>query len=102
MKYLGLFVIAFIVLVPINALLLVDNLSQGWGLFISVFIALGIVLLGDYIILLIKRKKDKAKVENLTKQMYQNALEYYQQAFDSGYSAAEERILAVKRKMTYL
>lgn len=50
----------------------------------------------------IKRKKDKAKVENLTKQMYQNALEYYQQAFDSGYSAAEERISAVKRKMTYL
>ena len=61
MKYLGLFVIAFIVLVPINAFLLVDNLSQGMGLFISVLIALGIVLLGDYIILLINKKKNKNK-----------------------------------------
>ena len=61
MKYIGLFVIAFIILVPINALWLVDNLSQGWGLFISVFIALGIVLLGDYIILVVNRKKNKNK-----------------------------------------
>lgn len=50
----------------------------------------------------IKRKKDKAKVEDLTKQMYQNALEYYQQAFASGYTPAEERISAVKRKIYYL
>lgn len=64
MKYLGLFVIAFIVLVPINAFLLVDNLSQGMGLFISVLIALGIVLLGDYIILLINKKKNKNKKDD--------------------------------------
>ena len=59
MKYLGLFIIAFIILVPINAIWLVGNLSQGWGLFISVFIALGVVLLGDYIILVLNRKKNK-------------------------------------------
>lgn len=64
LKYLGLFVIAFIILLPINAFLLVDNLSQGMGLFISVLIALAVVLLGDYIIYLVKKKKNKNKKDD--------------------------------------
>lgn len=58
-KYGCLFAIAFIILIPINAFLLVGNLSQGWGIFISVLIALAVVLLGDYIIYLVKNKKNK-------------------------------------------
>ena len=50
----------------------------------------------------IKRKKDKAKVENLTKEMYENALMYYSEAFQTGYQDAAPRVTAVKRKLSLL
>ena len=50
----------------------------------------------------IKRKKDKEKVDNLTKEMYQNALQYYNEAYAAGYTAAQSRITAVKRKINLL
>lgn len=58
LKYLGLFSIAFVILVPINALFLVNKVSQGMGLFISILIGMAIVLLGEYIIYLVKKKRN--------------------------------------------
>lgn len=56
-KYAVLFAIAFVILVPLNAFVLIDNLSQGMGLFITVVLGLAIVLLGDYLIHLYNKKK---------------------------------------------
>lgn len=64
LKYLGLFSIAFVILVPINALFLVGKLSQGMGLFISILIGMAIVLLGEYIIYLVKKKRNTNKETN--------------------------------------
>ena len=50
----------------------------------------------------IKRKKDREKVDNLTKEMYQNALQYYKEAYAAGYTAAQTRITAVTRKINLL
>ena len=50
----------------------------------------------------VKRKKDRAKVENLTKEMYDNALMYYTEAFQTGYQDAAPRMAAVKRKLSLL
>ena len=50
----------------------------------------------------IKRKKDREKVDNLTKEMYQNALQYYNEAYAAGYTAAQTRITAVTRKINLL
>lgn len=50
----------------------------------------------------IKRKKDREKVDNLTKEMYQNALQYYNEAYAAGYAEAQTRITAVKRKISLL
>lgn len=67
LKYVGLFAIAFVILIPINAFLLVNKLSQGMGLFISVLIALAVVLLGDYIIYVVKKKRNKNNNETNNK-----------------------------------
>lgn len=50
----------------------------------------------------IKRKKDREKVDNLTKEMYEHALKYYNEAYTAGYKDAQPRITAVKRKMSLL
>lgn len=50
----------------------------------------------------IKRKKDRVKVEDLTREMYENALRYYTQALDAGYKDAESKINIVTRKISYL
>lgn len=58
-RYGILFLIAFVVLVPLNALVLVKYLSPGMGIFISVLVALAIILLGNYIIYLINNRKKR-------------------------------------------
>ncbi len=50
----------------------------------------------------IKRKKDREKVDDLTKEMYENALRYYNEAYTAGYKDAQTRITAVKRKISLL
>jgi hypothetical protein len=41
-------------------------------------------------------------VEDLTREMYENALRYYTQALDAGYKDAESKINIVTRKISYL
>lgn len=50
----------------------------------------------------IKRKKDREKVDDLTKEMYENALRYYNEAYTAGYKEAKARITEVKRKISLL
>ncbi|MBR5256271.1 MAG: hypothetical protein IKV62_05800 [Bacteroidales bacterium] len=47
----------------------------------------------------VSRRKDKAKVQSLTVEMYEKAILYYSKALETGYSAAEARIEAVKEKL---
>lgn len=56
-KYGILFFIAFIIILPLNVFVLSKHLSYGMGIFICVFIALAIVLLGDLLIYLYKKYK---------------------------------------------
>lgn len=55
-KYSILFAIAFLVIWPLNAFVLVRYLDRGMGIFVSVVVALTIVLLGDYVYFLICKK----------------------------------------------
>lgn len=50
----------------------------------------------------IKRKKDREKVENLTREMYEKAYEYYTESYNAGYTSAKARITEVQRKMNRL
>ena len=50
----------------------------------------------------VSRRKDKAKVQSLTVEMYEKALLYYSKAQETGYSEASERMEAVKEKMANL
>ena len=50
----------------------------------------------------VSRRKDKAKVRDLTREMYGKALLYYAKARDTGYSEAAARIDAVREKMAAL
>lgn len=50
----------------------------------------------------IKGKKNKMKVGNLTKEMYENALKYYSEAYSAGYAEAGNRIDVVQRKLSSL
>ena len=50
----------------------------------------------------VSRRKDKAKVKNLTLEMYEKALLYYAKARDTGYPEAVSRIEAVREKMAAL
>ena len=47
----------------------------------------------------VSRRKDKAKVQSLTAEMYEKAILYYSKAQETGYSAAAARIDAVKQKL---
>ena len=47
----------------------------------------------------VSRRKDKAKVQSLTVEMYEKAILYYSKAQETGYSAAAVRIDAVKQKL---
>ena len=50
----------------------------------------------------VSRRKDKAKVRDLTREMYGKALLYYAKARDTGYAEAAARIDAVREKMAAL
>ena len=47
----------------------------------------------------VSRRKDKAKVQSLTAEMYEKAILYYSKALETGYSAAAARIETVKEKL---
>ena len=47
----------------------------------------------------VSRRKDKAKVQSLTVEMYEKAILYYSKAQETGYPAAAARIDAVKQKL---
>ena len=47
----------------------------------------------------VSRRKDKAKVQSLTVEMYEKAILYYSKSLETGYSAASARIEAVKEKL---
>ena len=47
----------------------------------------------------VSRRKDKAKVQSLTAEMYEKAILYYSKALETGYSAAASRIEAVREKL---
>ena len=47
----------------------------------------------------VSRRKDKAKVQSLTAEMYEKAILYYSKALETGYSAAAGRIETVKQKL---
>ena len=47
----------------------------------------------------VSRRKDKAKVQSLTAEMYEKAILYYSKALETGYSAAAARLEAVKEKL---
>lgn len=50
----------------------------------------------------VSRRKDKKKVQEFTREMYQKALLYYTQAQSAGYPEASYRILAVEEKLPAL
>jgi len=50
----------------------------------------------------VSRRKDKAKVQSLTVEMYEKAILYYTKALETGYTDAAERIQAVREKMSIL
>lgn len=56
-KYGVLFFIAFLIILPLNLFVLADKVSSGMSIFICVFIALAVVLLGDYVIYLFNKNK---------------------------------------------
>lgn len=60
-KYGVLFGIAFVILLPLNMFVFVKYLSTGMGLFVSVLIALAVVLLGELVIYLYKNRKNFKK-----------------------------------------
>ena len=47
----------------------------------------------------VSRRKDKAKVQSLTAEMYEKAILYYSKALETGYPAAATRIEAVREKL---
>lgn len=60
-KYGILFAIAFLVIWPLNAFVLIQYLDKGMGIFISVLVALAIVLLGDFLYSKIESKRKNKK-----------------------------------------
>ena len=50
----------------------------------------------------VSRRKDKAKVQSLTAEMYEKAILYYSKAQETGYAEAADRIVAVRAKMATL
>ena len=50
----------------------------------------------------VSRRKDKAKVKNLTAEMYEKAIFYYAKAQETGYPEATYRIAAVRDKLSQL
>ncbi len=50
----------------------------------------------------VSRRRDKAKVKSLTREMYEKSILYYSKARETGYPEADYRISAVQQKMALL